>query len=59
MSQKKVQRTEQFETAVKTAIMDDMCNEQLQDALFENLLKKGLIRTDGDGQRIRRAANRG
>lgn len=46
MSQKKVDRTNEFETAVKTAIMDDMVRKEIQQIKFDNLLKRGIICTE-------------
>ncbi len=46
MSQKKRDRTEQYETAVKTAILNDMVAEEIQQMKFDSLVKKGIIRTD-------------
>lgn len=53
MSQKKVQRTVEYETAVKTAIMDDAILRQFSEDItrlhqknFDKLVTRGIIKTD-------------
>lgn len=43
MGQNKIDRTETFETAVKTDILDDMVAEEIQEINFHKLVRQGII----------------
>lgn len=43
MGQKKVQRTKQLEKMVKTAVFNEMIQEEIQQAQFDNLVRRGVI----------------
>lgn len=40
---KRRQRTEEYENVVKTTIMDNMVAEEIQDILFDKLIREGMI----------------
>lgn len=40
---KRRQRTEEYEADVKTAIMDNMVAEEIQEMLFDKLIRQGMI----------------
>ena len=56
MGRNKKERTESFEFTMKSRIFEGMVAEEIADIKFQKLLKKGVIRTYGDRERIRGAA---
>ena len=46
MGQSKIDRTNEFETAVKTAIVDDMVRKEIQEINFHKLVRQGIIVED-------------